>query len=60
MAIERLISNLLEICLKGDEIMFIKRSCENRDTVYVCLFGRRFIFRDKKYAGWYRPGKKEK
>lgn len=33
----------------------IKRSCVHSDTVYVCLFGIRLIFRDGRYAGWYRP-----
>lgn len=32
-----------------------KRSCENKSTFYVCLFGKRYIFRDGKYMGWYRP-----
>ncbi len=36
-----------------------KRSCEDPKTLYVCLFGRRFIFRDKKYCGWYKPGRKD-
>lgn len=36
-----------------------KRSCEDPNTVYVCLFGRRLIFRHEKYSGWYNPGKKE-
>ena len=31
-----------------------KRSCEDPKTLYICLFGRRFIFRDKKYCGWYK------
>lgn len=22
---------------------------------YVCLFGKRYIFRDGHYVGWYRP-----
>ena len=35
--------------------MFIKRSCEDSNTVYVCLFGRRFIFRECRYDGWYKP-----
>lgn len=33
----------------------IKRSVEDKNTTYVCLFGKRYIFRDKKYIGWYRP-----
>ena len=35
--------------------MLIKRSCEDPKTVYVCLFGRRFIFREGRYDGWYKP-----
>lgn len=33
----------------------IKRSCEDASTIYVCLPGRRLIFRDLRYVGWYRP-----
>lgn len=33
----------------------IKRSCEDPNTTYVCVFGRRFIFREGKYVGWYDP-----
>lgn len=33
----------------------IKRSAEDANTVYVSLFGIRLIFRERKYAGWYRP-----
>ena len=32
-----------------------KRSCENKSTFYVCLFGKRYIFREGKCMGWYRP-----
>ena len=32
-----------------------KRSCENKSTLYVYLFGKRYIFREGKYMGWYRP-----
>ena len=32
-----------------------KRSCENKSTLYVCLSGKRYIFREGKYMGWYRP-----
>ena len=32
----------------------IKRSCEDPTTKYVCLFGKRYIFREGKYMGWYR------
>ncbi len=24
-------------------------------TTYLCLFGRRFIWKDGRYIGWYRP-----
>lgn len=34
--------------------MFIKRSCEDKNTVYLCLFGWRFVFYEGKYVGWYR------
>lgn len=33
----------------------IKRSCENNKTIYLCLFGKRFIFYEAKYVGWYNP-----
>ena len=32
-----------------------KRSCEDKSTLYVCLFCKRYIFREGKYMGWYRP-----
>ena len=32
-----------------------KRSCEDPGRVYICLFGRRFIFENRKYIGWYKP-----
>ena len=36
--------------------MFIfKKDCEHSNRFYICLFGRRFIFEDFKYVGWYRP-----
>lgn len=31
-----------------------KRSCEDPDTLYVCFFGKRYIFRNGKYVGWYK------
>lgn len=31
------------------------RSCEDSRKWYVCLFGRRYIFEDGKYVGWYKP-----
>lgn len=33
----------------------IKRSCENPNTVYVCLPRIRLIFDEGKYVGWYHP-----
>lgn len=33
----------------------IKRSCEDHTTVYLTLFGKRYIFREGRYIGWYRP-----
>lgn len=35
--------------------MIFKRSATDTNTLYVCLFGRRFIFRNGKYDGWYHP-----
>ena len=35
--------------------LFYKRSCEDPSRVYICLFGRRFIFENGKYVGWYKP-----
>lgn len=32
-----------------------KRSIEDHDTVYLCLLGRRYIFHEGKYVGWYKP-----
>ena len=32
-----------------------KRSCEDPNTMYVCIFGKRFVFRNGKYCGWYKP-----
>lgn len=37
-----------------------KTSCENPNRKYLCLFGRRYIFEEGKYVGWYKPGKKSK
>ena len=36
---------------KGDFTMF--KHYDN--TIYICLFGRRYIFKDGAYIGWYRP-----
>ena len=33
----------------------IKRNCEDKNTVYFCLFGKRYIFNFGKYIGWYKP-----
>ena len=33
----------------------IKRSCEDTNTTYLCLYGKRFIFNEGKYIGWYKP-----
>ena len=33
----------------------IKKSCEDKNTKYLCLFGKRYIFREGVYMGWYRP-----
>ena len=33
----------------------IKRSCEDSNTVYLCLFGTRYVFYEGKYVGWYKP-----
>lgn len=32
-----------------------KRSCEDPTRIYIYLFGRRFIFEEGKYVGWYHP-----
>lgn len=32
-----------------------KRSCEDSKTVYLCMFGKRYIFREGRYFGWYVP-----
>lgn len=26
----------------------------HEDTTYLCLFGRRYVFKDGTYIGWYR------
>ena len=33
----------------------IKRSCEDSNMIYVCLFGKRYRFYKGKYMGWYKP-----
>lgn len=38
--------------------MFIKRSCEDPKIVYICLFGKRYIFDfnlKRPYVGWHKP-----
>ena len=30
------------------------RACENPEKFYLCMFGRRYIFEDGKYVGWYK------
>ena len=32
-----------------------KRSCENPNRFYLCIFGKRFIFDGCSYVGWYDP-----
>ena len=32
-----------------------KISCEDPNTKYLCLPGRRYIFRFGECVGWYRP-----
>lgn len=29
-------------------------ACENPEKFYLCMFGRRYIFEDGKYVGWYK------
>ena len=31
------------------------KSCESENTFYLCKGDKRYIFRDGKYDGWYRP-----
>lgn len=33
----------------------LKRSCEDKDTMYLCLPFVRLIFFKRKYMGWYKP-----
>ena len=33
----------------------VKVSCEDPAVEYICLPGRRLIFRNKVYQGWYKP-----
>jgi thymidylate synthase len=40
---------------KKRRFKMFKRSCEDSHTVYVDFSFIRFVFRDGKYVGWYRP-----
>ena len=31
------------------------QSCEEENTMYLCIGKKRFIFRDGNYTGWYKP-----
>lgn len=53
------LSVYIRINRKGG-IAMIKRSCEDANTLYLCLPCFRLIFREGKYVGWYRPHKKNK
>lgn len=33
----------------------LKRSVEDQSTVYLCMPWCRYVFRDGKYIGWYKP-----
>lgn len=33
----------------------IIKSIEDENTIYLCVKNKRYIFRDGKYTGWYRP-----
>lgn len=39
-------------------MLLVKKSCEDSNVKYLCLFGRRYVF-DKsmklEYRGWYKP-----
>lgn len=37
----------------------IKHSCENNKTWYLCWFGKRYVFYEGKYVGWYDPNLNE-
>lgn len=34
---------------------FIRPSATDRNEIYVCWFGKRYIFYDGMYRGWYHP-----
>lgn len=33
----------------------LTRSCEDKNTVYLTLFSKRYVFYEGKYVGWYKP-----
>ena len=33
----------------------IQLSGEDQDTIYLCLFGLRFTYKNGQYIGWYKP-----
>jgi hypothetical protein len=43
---------MLNFLLKKATLM---QSVEDADTVYLCVGNKRFIFKNNKYVGWYRP-----
>lgn len=36
----------------------LKRSATNPTVMYLCLPGRRLIFHEGRYIGWYNPRKR--
>lgn len=36
----------------------LKRSATNPTVMYLCLSGRRLIFHEGRYIGWYKPGRR--
>lgn len=43
---------MLNMILKKATLM---QSCEDETTIYLCIGKKRFIFRDGKFVGWYKP-----
>ena len=43
---------MLNFLLKNPCLM---QSAEDEHTFYLCKKNKRYIFRDGKYCGWYRP-----
>lgn len=46
--------------LKGENMIINKKtklimSCEGSDTIYLCAGKKRYIFKNGKYIGWYKP-----